>query len=397
VSVFNLPVLSQSLPQADSIIQVVDVLGQLNVIAEQMFSKLRDKADTQKRIIESITARINAASAKTSQLKGKKQETVVTSPCSYPNQRLSHYQNVFTPLPSKPHLCPLVSPVKPTKVGPKQEGPSNLDVDLSFSILDTGPRKLSETKYVPAEIHSVDGLVPFGMGKPKPKKSTKPKRKDDIDPLIWDDLMFSVSRDSQYRYVPGFQNFPESKNIPEHLMPNSVATNVSFEHKVTDDPIAPTLLLSLPAVGISEISSEPALPTPIDKPPSPEKDITQLPSNPALPPQMKTEQQTSQQPPYATKEEFKKPSPIIISPPEPKLEIESPQQTGLKSIPPPPPPPPKPQPISRIQRPSHPTRPPPPKEEDLHSELIAKIASLRAAQEEEPQQQKKKEEEEWSQ
>jgi len=37
VTTYNLPVLSQSLPQADSIIQVVDVLGQLNAIAEQMF------------------------------------------------------------------------------------------------------------------------------------------------------------------------------------------------------------------------------------------------------------------------------------------------------------------------------------------------------------------------
>jgi hypothetical protein len=404
VSTFNLPVLSQSLPQADSIIQVVDVLGQLNAIAEQMFNKIRDKAETQKRIIDSITARINAASSKANQLKKGNKATVIISPSSYPKQSPTHYQNVFTPLPSKPDLCTLASTVKPTKLGPAEirDGPSNLNVDLSFSTMDSKPRKLSEPKYVPNAVNSIDELVPFCIEKPKNKKPKRKadiaKRKADIDPFVWDDLMSSVSRDSKIRYIPGYQNLPEAKNIPEQLMPDTAAINITFD-KNKEGNIAPSYFFDLPDVGVPpepvpSQTDKPVVPQPSEPRAAEPKMKTDEPSVPSLPlptPPAPKQQKIDVEPsmpsllPPPTPPAPKPAEPRIPMPPPPTL-AQPVQEKRISPLPipppvssaPPPPPPPPPQqmmvPQSRMWPEPEPRREHP---EDFNTQLQKKIEERR--------------------
>jgi len=217
-------------------------------------------------------------------------------------------------------------------------GPSNLTVDLSFSTLECKPRKLSESKYVTNAVNSIDQLVPFCIEKSKTKKLTKPKKKEDIDSFIWDDLMSSMSRDSQYRYVPGFQNFPQVKNIPEHLMPDSIATNICFEDNITEKTIAPTLLYNLPDVGVPV--SEP-VPSQIDKPvPPPQSEPADL--------QRKAEPEPSLPPPtppapksaHFRPEQYQPKLPVPAVQEKPISPLPIPAPSGVQSAPPPPPPPP---------------------------------------------------------
>jgi hypothetical protein len=382
---------------------VVDVLGQLTAIAEQMFNKLRDKAETQKRVIDSITARINAASAKATQLKKTTKATVVVSPSSYPFSQPTHYQNLFTPILSKPDLCKLQS-TKP-KLGPILR-PSNQEVDLSFSVMEQYPRK--SKKVSPPVASSVDELVLFGQEKPKVKKSKKPKRKEDIDPLVWDEIMSSsVCRESQYRYQPGFQNFPENSHLPDHLMPSNVATNITFE-KISKETIAPTLLWDLPPVGIDSDTpsvtpvppATPQTPIPADQtrrikkedtetrptvplPPSPtqQTDIEVRPTIPPPPPIHRVEPEIRPPipPPLPVQKENTE---VIPLPPVPSGII----GPGVSNIPPPPPPPPvvrRTVPVPpAVPRPTRNTRIEP--QEDLHTQLYARILERRSAMEDEP-------------
>jgi len=325
---------------------------------------------------------------------------VVISPNTYPRQSSSYYQNVFTPLPPKPDLCPLYNPYLPKakKMGPSIEGPSNLNVDQTFSSLEQQPRRLSEVKYMPPGVLSIDELVTFSTEQPKSKKTAKPKKKEDIDPLIWGDLMSSVSRDSQYRYVPGFQNLPATKNIPDHLMSDSVALNVSFQEKFSEESIAPSHFLSLPDVGLPE----PAIPTQTDKPLSLEK----TPQQPE--PRIPSNDDEALQPPSLP------PTPITRIPPPPKEEIKpssnhippppslSAQPRSIPAPPPPPPaniPPPTP-PALRITRRQPPIRPSPavaPVEEDFQTQLYNRIISRRAGIEDEPEEKKKdQDEDDWN-
>jgi len=236
--------------------------------------------------------------------------------------------------------------------------------------------------------------------------------------------MSSVSRDSQYRYVPGFQNLPSTKNIPDHLMSDSVALNVSFQEKFSEESIAPSLYLNLPEVGIPE----PAIPTLTDKPPSLEKTTPQQPVDGALlPPPSVPSPTTLPLPkpitriPLPPKEEeinpasnhFPPPPPhssstqpksVLPLPPPPKEEEIKPptnsippcpsNSTQLKSIPPPPPPPPANRPpvnrpsATERRRPS--TRPSPvvPPVVDFQTQLFNVIMARRSGLEDEPKEKK---------
>jgi len=389
------------------------------LLLNKCFFKLRDKAETQKRIIDSITARINAASTKATQLKKTTKATVVVSPSSYPFSQPTHYQNLFTPLPSKPDLCHLQTPQKP-KLGPVLR-PSNQEVDLSFSIMEQFPRKSQTKKVSHPVVSSVDELVPFGQEKSKVKKSKKPKRKEDIDPLVWDDLMSSLCREPQDRYVPGFQNFPENPHLPEHLMSSNVATNITYE-KISKDTIAPTLLWDLPPVGVNPITSsetpktpqipEPAIPTsdkkigsnePVTRPSQPKKtedtrpeERPTIPLPPPPPPVVRPDPPPSVLLPTRRRHpqenihtellrqirELR--SDIEEDPTVPKKDNDSEgMPPGVSNIPLPPPPPP-------VVRPVPPAVPIPtrrrnePQAEDIHTELFRKIRELRSDIEEDP-------------
>jgi hypothetical protein len=387
-----------------------------------MFLKLRDKADTQKRIIDSITARINAASVKASQLKKASKATVVVSPSAYPISQPTHYKNLFTPLPSKPDLCPLMTPHKP-KLGPVLR-PSNEEVDLSFSIMEQYPRKTQPKKTSPVAT-SIDELVLFGQEKPKVKKSKKPKKKEDIDPLVWDDIMSSVCRDPQYRYVPGFQNFPSNSNLPDHLMSSKVATNISYE-KISKETIAPTLIWDLPLVGIDPVPTPSATlqPNPPQIPETPKtlsetdrkhqgiythvsRSDRHLPS-----PDMEDSETTVLPPPPITQKQDTEGRPVIPLPPPlpvqktevrhciPLPPLPSQQESRPSNIPLPPPPPPVvrspppavPRPTANRrgvvepqgERPTANRRRVVEPQEDLYTNLLARILERRAAIEDEP-------------
>jgi hypothetical protein len=256
------------------------------------------------------------------------------------------------------------------------------------------PRK-SQPKKGSLPVSSVDELVTFGQEKPKFKKSKKPRRKEDIDPLVWDDIMSSVYREPQDRYKPGFQNFPEDSHLPDHLMSSNVATNITYE-KISKDTIAPTLLWDLPPVGVD--------PTPSVTPKTP-----QIPETPIPPSVSPSGQQTRPAtadtqvrpsiplppPPPSQIETEVRPS-IPLPPPLPVQKTEVvplPPGPGVSNIPPPPPPPMvvRPPPLPpMVVRPVPPAVPRPtrrivePPEEDLHSQLFAKILERRSAIEEEP-------------
>jgi hypothetical protein len=271
-------------------IQVVDVLGQLNSIAEQMFSKLRDKAETQKRIIDSITARISAASAKAALIKKESiKSTVVVSPASYPKSNPTHYQNLFTPLPAKPDLLSN-SPVPVTKKGglskisPNQVSTKE-EPDISFSIIEQQYKQYARKTGKGNEkgmISSIDEILTFGTGNTKKsKKQLSLKKKEDIDPE-WVDFMNNVKRDSRINYVPGYKNCPEA-HLPEHLIASNIATNISLEKK-TENSIAPSLYLDLPSVGTEPTPNQSTLPLPPSNPSVPQPPTTPLPpSNLSVP------------------------------------------------------------------------------------------------------------------
>jgi hypothetical protein len=343
-----------------------------------MFNKLRDKAETQKRVIDSITARINAASAKATQLKKTTKATVVVSPSSYPMSQPTHYQNLFTPLPSKPDLCSLQTPQKP-KLGPVLLRPSNQEVDLSFSIMEQFPRK-SQPKKGSLPVVSVDELMTFGQEKPRVKKSKKPKRKEDIDPLVWDDIMSSVYREPQDRYKPGFQNFPENSHLPDHLMSSNVATDITYE-KISKDTIAPTLLWDLPPVGVDPV-------TPSLTPKTPQLPETPIPPSVSPPPQQTRPTADTEvrptiplPPPSPPQKEMVVRPAIPLPPPLPVQKTEVvplPPGPGVSNIPPPPPPPPMVRPVPPAV-PILTRRRVEPQEEDLHSQLFARILERRSA------------------
>jgi len=264
------------------------------------------------------------------------------------------------------------------------------------------PRKSQPKNVSHPVVSSVDQLVQFGQEKPKVKKSKKPKRKEDIDPLVWDDIMSSVCREPQDRYTPGFQNFPDSHNLPEHLMSSNVATNISYE-KISKDTIAPTLLWDLPPVGFDpvtpSVTPQPETPTPPsviganDKPIKKEDTETRPTVNTtaetedrpniSLPPPTPPYQEREVRPriPIPPPPVQKTEVPLPINIPPPPVNIPAPPSVNI-----PPPPPPPPMVVRRVP----PAVPRPtrrsfePKEEDLHSQLFAKMREIRSAVEEEP-------------
>jgi len=443
-------VLSQSLPQPDSMIQAVDVLAQLNSIAEQMFIRLRDKAETQKRIIDSITARINTASTKAAQLrKDTGKSTVVISPASYPKQNPTHYQNVFTPLPSKPDIVYPSLYTAPSGKGelnklkkvscrrdPLFDEPAENDIDLSFSIIEQHQQYSVKKNLRKENSHvypysSVDELITFGQQSKHVKKQRKPnkpyKNKDDIDPLIWDDFMSTIKRDPGLNFVPGFNNFPVARNLPDHLMAPNVATNISFfNDKTVDNTIAPTLYLNLPEVGIKDNDkstlpqpNNQENPVPLSPTPHPNNDSPQLKIQESPGPLPPTPSQNNQPDRSSDRQPQPLPKPSVKSPTStkkvdveicvvPKQPVKNPDPQGPASRPvpvppplppapdqntrpsgfiPPPPPPPCPSSSMTVRRPARRTEPrpqPPPTIDDLNAELLKKITSRRVYLEEEP-------------
>jgi hypothetical protein len=247
-------------------------------------------------------------------------------------------------------------------------------------------------------------LVPFCIEKPKNKKPKSPKRKADIDPFVWDDLMSSVSRDSKLRYIPGYQNLPEAKNIPDQLMPDTAAINISFDDKNTEGNIAPSYFFNLPDVGVppepvpsqtdkpvapppSEPrvaepkmkTDEPSVPTlPLPTPPAPKhQKIDVEPSVPSLlppptpPAPKKAEPRIPMPPPTLAQPVQEK----LVSPPLP-----IPPPPSVSSAPPPPPPPPQTMvPQSRIWPDPEPRREVP---EDFNTQLQKKIEERRKSMKE---------------
>jgi hypothetical protein len=416
VASYRLPVLSQELPQADSIGQVVDVLGQLNSIVEQVFNKLRAKAELQKDRIDSISMRISSASQKAAVLKKKTDSTVVISPASYPVRTISHYHPVFTPTP-EPKVEPL-EPIKKRKFGSVEER-KEVPLDESFVTQAVQREKYNvkrKEEHQVLGVKSVDELLPFDEVRRqvrKIRKPNKPKTQKDIDPIVWEDFMSKVVKDPAHRYVPVFQNFPTSK-LPDHLMDTKIAKDVIFTEKISNDFLSPTMVLNLPDVGISSdvnpnttiqndnktpVQETPVAPVTVEPKPS---DISLKSKEPdttvkiPTPPPIKKEDTHPLKPLISTQDPPLPPPPAVPCPksqtsehPEITLTknekpLPPPVPSGNSGAPPPPPPPPpvqKPKPPQQPREPRQPKNEPPrqptPSEDDLQRELLQIILKRR--------------------
>jgi len=282
-------------------------------------------------------------------------------------------------------------------------------MDISFSIIEQHQHYLGQKNPVKENsphpyYSSVDEFVPFGQESKLARKHKKPNRpyknKDDIDPLIWDDFMSKIKRDPGLNYVPEFNNFPEARNLPDHLMAPNVATNIFLfnEKTVDNNTIAPTLYLNLPEVGIQDKPNPPQpniLEKPVSLPPTPppQPNISEKPvSLPPTPPQPNISEKSVSLPPTPPPQpNLPVPPniPVPVHPSPPKLPlphqdeefVPTPRRPGLSSIPPPPPLPPVTRPALSRTRPSQPgpsqPRPPPSPAPDLFSELVNALSRRR--------------------
>ncbi|XP_049928611.1 WASH complex subunit 1 [Epinephelus moara] len=95
--VYSVPLIQPDLRREEAVHQIVDALLYLETISTDIFKRVSDSVEKNRRQLQSVTDRIRLAQARVDKIKGSKKATKVFSSAKYPApDRLQDYSSIFT-------------------------------------------------------------------------------------------------------------------------------------------------------------------------------------------------------------------------------------------------------------------------------------------------------------
>ncbi|MED6287228.1 WASH complex subunit 1, partial [Characodon lateralis] len=95
--VYSVPLIQPELRREEAVLQIADALLYLEVISTDIFRRVSESVEKNRRQLQSVSDRIRLAQARVDKIKGSKKATKVFSSAKYPApDRLQDYSSIFT-------------------------------------------------------------------------------------------------------------------------------------------------------------------------------------------------------------------------------------------------------------------------------------------------------------